>query len=418
MNPTPIKYKLSDLRKIVAAKHQWESAEGKRLIKDLRKLLEKAFDKKCYYCQTRINIGNVSPEIDHILYKDKYKYFTFRPENLVWSCKICNTNKGTKDALITSNSLHSQNYLFKDYKSFNANNFKIIHAYFDNYDDHIDFLDKIFPVPKNASTKGTKTIEICKLYRLSLIEDKVNESINKKNAIVEAFKSENYDELIEKYQKKLEQDQIVYDVLKYQEVKDIADGIVEYDSDNIKINCNYFVNYYFQYKQIIESFLVLKGYLNTKNTISDAFNIYKVNLGISMTSIEDLFEKNILHSFKCAYESGQVSFNINSRIKDKLFTCIDELYSTSNNIKRLRFLLLNKDKVKTILKLTNKKLIKDNLDGLDTTVLSKIENTIEIYKKYEDVSKYFYSVGLIPSLYKCYELIEADKDLYIKLKSL
>lgn len=84
--------------KLVRTNPEWGHSSVYQLERRIREHLESTFKMTCFYCKHPINNGIVSAEIDHILYKDKYKYFTFRPENLVLSCKKCNTSKSVHDS--------------------------------------------------------------------------------------------------------------------------------------------------------------------------------------------------------------------------------------------------------------------------------------------------------------------------------
>lgn len=56
---------------------------------------------RCAYCRMVISGNGEKGEIDHILYKKKYKHLMFSPYNLILTCSNCNTSmaKGEFDVL-------------------------------------------------------------------------------------------------------------------------------------------------------------------------------------------------------------------------------------------------------------------------------------------------------------------------------
>lgn len=415
--PNPINYQLSHLRKIVKSNHEWDTGNANSLKEVLRKHLEKEFEKKCFYCQREINIGNASPEIDHILYKDKYKYFTFRPENLVWSCKLCNTIKGTDDVFTPSTNLLAPGKLFKNYSELKSENFNIIHAYFDKHSDHIELKDNLFPIAINGSIKGENTINTCKLYRLSLAEDRIRESINVTNGIVEALKSNKMDDIIKVYTKKLKEEIQIYNVIKSQEIKDITNQIVTLNGKNLFNNTsNYLLHYLEMYKELITSYITLDKYLLTSITFKNALNEYKNSLGLSIATINDFLNYELMSNFKSEYESNNIMENINSNVKDTVFKSIDQIYGTRENFKRLKFFLRKKSEIKEMIKIVGNKNIKKNIADLEDEVIVKIENISELLEKYKDISDYFYSINLIPKLKNWIKRLESNTNLYKNLK--
>lgn len=415
--PNPINYQLSHLRKIVKSNHEWDTGNANSLKEVLRKHLEKEFEKKCFYCQREINIGNASPEIDHILYKDKYKYFTFRPENLVWSCKLCNTIKGTDDVFTPSTTLIAPGKLFKNYSELKSENFNIIHAYFDKHSDHIELKDNLFPIAKNGSTKGENTIETCKLYRLSLAEDRIRESINVTNGIVEALKSKNFDDIIEEYTKKLKEENQIYDVIKSQDIKDITYQIVKLNGKNVfNHNSNYLLHYLEVYLEIITSYIALVKNLSTSKTFKNALNEYKNSLGLSIATINDFLDYEMMTNFKSEYEGNNIKEIIHSTVKDTVFKSIDHIYGTRENFKRLKFLLKKKSEIKEIIKIVGNKNIKKNIVEIEDKLIVRIEDISELLEKYIDISDYFYSINLIPILKNWTKSLESNTNLYENLK--
>jgi hypothetical protein len=114
----------------------------------------------CAYCRTQIEFAGYGEPVEHIVSKDPYYQWMFKPKNLSISCDGCNSNKGTKpileDACVAS--IDPPN---------NSDCYKIIHPHIDIWADHIEIEDEIF-VKAIPNTKGEATIEVCGLYRFNL----------------------------------------------------------------------------------------------------------------------------------------------------------------------------------------------------------------------------------------------------------
>jgi len=142
---------------------EWNKEVYTELKKSIRKYLIDINQQKCFYCKTLLKQGTSLIPIEHILDKSSHPKFTFEPINLTVSCTACNTNKGKINTLLKT--LEASDEYPSDSKDFN-----IIHAYFDIYDRHIRIDRGIFFI--GQTVKGKKTIEICKLYRSKLAEEK------------------------------------------------------------------------------------------------------------------------------------------------------------------------------------------------------------------------------------------------------
>lgn len=105
---------------------------------------------RCAYCETPLSKG--AHAIEHIAPKGIYGEFCYEPYNLVTACSSCNStsNKGEEDTIVSPANR-------RDYA---ANNFRVVHPYFDNPDDHFKFSDEdkaMFDIP-NCSPKAQNTI--------------------------------------------------------------------------------------------------------------------------------------------------------------------------------------------------------------------------------------------------------------------
>ncbi len=119
----------------------------------IRAKLARIWKPYCIYCGWSDEIvGGL--EREHIARKsrDKYPQFTFEPANLVLACHTCNSRrKGKRDVVVKSGNT---------YKKFE---FLIIHAYFDDRNEHIAFRvkgERSRVVAKPLSAKGKQTIKM------------------------------------------------------------------------------------------------------------------------------------------------------------------------------------------------------------------------------------------------------------------
>ncbi|MFP3668958.1 hypothetical protein SB717_27860 [Priestia sp. SIMBA_032] len=145
----------------------WNNSIFKELKRNVREYLIDLNDEKCFYCKTELNLGTSSIPIEHIIDKSNYPKYTFAPLNLTISCSNCNTCKGKTN--VVNNFIHPQSIFYP----IDTNNVSIVHAYLDHYEQHIRIEDGIFFV--GVTDKGKKTIEVCKLYRCKLAEEKSKE---------------------------------------------------------------------------------------------------------------------------------------------------------------------------------------------------------------------------------------------------
>lgn len=177
-------YELSDTeQKIVTDKFavhaDWGKACFNGIKSNIKKHLRKEQNNKCCYCKQELGTDLKAVDIDHIIAKSIRVDFTFEPINLALSCPACNTIKGDK------------NIIKKDRKNYpkNGDAFSIIHAHFDDYSEHIK-IDKCLYIPHTE--KGSHTITICGLYRLSKVEKiakELNVEKNKFTKLIEEIRT-------------------------------------------------------------------------------------------------------------------------------------------------------------------------------------------------------------------------------------
>lgn len=138
----------------------WEKDVFDDIKENLKKYLRAQQDNKCCYCKRELGFDIKEVDIEHIIPKSRFEKFTFHDKNLALSCPACNTIKSTNCVLVKNSIIH--------YPS-NGTNFKIIHAHYDDYSTHIKVDDGCVYIAK--SKKGSETITICGLYRLSGVEE-------------------------------------------------------------------------------------------------------------------------------------------------------------------------------------------------------------------------------------------------------
>lgn len=120
---------------------------------------------RCAYCERILSKGDVY--IDHVAPKAKHRRFTYEPLNLVVSCSSCNSStlKGTKETIKgAENPIYS------------SNNFKIVHPFLDDPDNHIFYQDSqrtILDMSK-CTKKGKETIKMFEWNNLTAQQDRVN----------------------------------------------------------------------------------------------------------------------------------------------------------------------------------------------------------------------------------------------------
>lgn len=137
----------------------WNSSSLDGVKSNIRTYLRYLQSNTCCYCKQSLGFDQRQVDIEHIVHKDKHGDFGFEARNLALCCPACNSCKTAQEVLVESKT--------KQYPV-DSNAFKIVHPYFDSYSEHIEILGDSVYVSK--SPKGTETIEMCKLKRLTNIE--------------------------------------------------------------------------------------------------------------------------------------------------------------------------------------------------------------------------------------------------------
>lgn len=135
----------------------WKDDELKNFKSNIREYLREKQNGYCAFCRMKVHDENATGELEHFVNKAKRLDWMFLPKNLVFSCKLCNTSKSTKEAIC---NLHAPNY------PTNPNDFLLVYPYKDRYSEHIEIRNDIIYVGK--TTKGKATVDVCHLNRLEV----------------------------------------------------------------------------------------------------------------------------------------------------------------------------------------------------------------------------------------------------------
>lgn len=136
------------------------------IVKDLRAL----YHEKCAYCESEINSGTNDEYVDHYRPKSVYFWLAYEWSNLLYICQKCNRYKSNHFPIggpmvavppypfcVLSDTLMTEDPL-------------LLHPEVDNPEIHLTFDRDGNILPK--SEKGQKTIEICRLNRDKLKENR------------------------------------------------------------------------------------------------------------------------------------------------------------------------------------------------------------------------------------------------------
>lgn len=183
---TPITYTDEEIQKIVDLNLPWDNIENEEL-KAFKKVLYSKLKSNnyCPYCRRKLQRKKYD-QIDHIIYKSDYNHYTFQPRNLVLACGRCNNNKLNKNVLLDCYIEEFKGRVWSDYPE-NSTYFKIIHPYYDDYEEHIDKKYSVFYKSKPESEKGRNTIEMMNLYGFDLLEDNARIIMDTSRDFVSAY---------------------------------------------------------------------------------------------------------------------------------------------------------------------------------------------------------------------------------------
>lgn len=159
-------------------------------------LMENVFEKKCAYCETKIEAGfygdaehyrpkgavtvRVAGKIVPVGGHPGYYWLAYHWKNLVPSCEKCNTGDG-KNAQFPVRLAHVSNHIPAptDPASLDMREEPLLlHPYNDEPEKHLVFGLKGVVASRDDSKRGESTIEICDLKRKPLCEDRAFAQLN------------------------------------------------------------------------------------------------------------------------------------------------------------------------------------------------------------------------------------------------
>lgn len=115
--------------------------------------------RRCCYCSSELQNHKATYDAEHIIDKSGHPQFMFEYANLAVACKVCNRGKWTTEITVNQVTTSTLPSLSHDYT--------IVHPHLDEWHDHLEFDRWSRIQPKANSSKGTHTIDVCKIYNLN-----------------------------------------------------------------------------------------------------------------------------------------------------------------------------------------------------------------------------------------------------------
>lgn len=107
----------------------WKDKRLDALKENIRDYLREKQKGRCAFCRMKLHEENATAEVEHVVNKGSRLDWMFLPQNMVLSCKLCNSSKGTKKAL--------KDMTLSDYPN-DGEEFLFVNPYFDRYSEHIE----------------------------------------------------------------------------------------------------------------------------------------------------------------------------------------------------------------------------------------------------------------------------------------
>lgn len=398
----------------------WGKSIYANIKANIKDHLAKINDQRCFYCKCELSGGCSISHIEHIVDKNRHPQFMFDSQNLTLACPICNSSKSTTNVL---KKLDCPNIYPTD-----KEDYKIIHAYLDKYEEHIEMIKDIFFRAKNGSIKGSNTIEICNLTRHRLAEEKVKELCCEKMlgtgedmvilecGIARKQASFKYTEnvYIDEYYDSLYISRIIRTINKSNEFVNAYDLMNKNNrisnlSDRISINDLMRLEPFFNNIQIIMMIHKLIDLINGERRLNRQILNYIENCNSS----NDLYSNNLKKAimlleiiYKCNIKEGiEIFKEVNSKpyIKglckkiiaklesfDDIYLIMNDLVKTAPSITLMYFILYNKTLTRLI----------STISDLD---IKQVEICIS---KIKNIEKYDYYAKNIIKIINIYKLID------------
>ena len=132
----------------------WKDKRLDALKENIRDYLREKQNGRCAFCRMKIHEENATAEVEHVVNKGSRLDWMFLPQNMVLSCKLCNSSKGIKKAL--------KDMTLSDYPD-DGEEFLFVNPYFDRYSEHIEIKNDILYM--GITDKGKYTVKACHLNR-------------------------------------------------------------------------------------------------------------------------------------------------------------------------------------------------------------------------------------------------------------
>lgn len=155
----------------------WKDKRLDALKENIRDYLREKQKGRCAFCRMKLHEENATAEVEHVVNKGSRLDWMFLPQNMVLSCKLCNSSKDTKKAL--------KDMTLSDYPD-DGEEFLFVNPYFDRYSEHIEIKNDILYM--GITDKGKYTVKECHLNRPKLTIARAEEVIkNSAHGFVSVF---------------------------------------------------------------------------------------------------------------------------------------------------------------------------------------------------------------------------------------
>ena len=157
--------------------NSWSDKELDTFKENIRDYLREKQNGYCAFCRMKMHEENATAELEHIVNKGSRLDWMFFPQNLILSCKLCNTSKSTNKSL--------KDMSVPDYPK-DGGSFLFVNPYFDRYSEHIEIKNGI--LYHGITPKGIYTVDKCHLNRMNLTIARAENVIkNSKNGFIGVF---------------------------------------------------------------------------------------------------------------------------------------------------------------------------------------------------------------------------------------
>lgn len=140
--------------------HNWGDEDLQDIRSKIRNFYRNEQNAMCAYCNSEVSLVSANnAHIEHIVPKSIHPQFMYEPKNLCVICSDCNEIKRNQEVL---NEIPDTLRRIATRYPRSSGAFKIVHPFFDEYDEHIIKIGKIYI---DKTQKGNFTIGACRLNR-------------------------------------------------------------------------------------------------------------------------------------------------------------------------------------------------------------------------------------------------------------